>query len=601
MTLPVSRLIRAQVNLDPQSAQARSFGTLCIASDSNVINPSQRFQVFSDAASIALLLGADDPAAVAAALFFGQTPQPASCMIARWVRTASSALNEGGILSPSEQALPLWTDIAAGSFTISIDGTPQTLTGLDFTGVTNLNGVATVITAALTGSVCTWDGFSFLITSNSSGAGAKASGTITLNTNPANNDTLTINGTLITLVTGTPSGPQVKIGSTLADTAANLQAFLGASSDSGIDQATYSTTAGVITVTDKVIGTAGNSFTLAKSSSHITLSGANLTGGTVPSSVGFATAAGSGTDISAQLMMTSSTAIQLVPGFDAEQPSDFTALMLNLTSLWYGLMFAASVQPTDDQNLAVAPLIQSAALARVFGVTIVDTNVLSPDVSNDLASLLMAGGYTRSISQYSSTNDYAIASALGREFGVDFSQQNSTITLMYKQEPGVDPEDLDTSEADTLEAKRCNVFAGYDNGTSLIQYGTMAGDAYLDEIHGLDWFQNQIQTDQFNVLFTTPTKVLQTDAGVNQLTNAANGSCDDAVFNGLVAPGQWNGPPVGALQTGQYLKTGYYVFTPSISTQSQADRDARKAPPMQIAAKLGGAIQEVDLLIDVNR
>ncbi len=129
----------------------------------------------------------------------------------------------------------------------------------------------------------------------------------------------------------------------------------------------------------------------------------------------------------------------------------------------------------------------------------------------------------------------------------------------------------------------------------------MAGDAYLDEIHGLDWFQNQIQTDQFNVLFTTPTKVLQTDAGVNQLTNAANGSCDDAVFNGLVAPGQWNGPPVGALQTGQYLKTGYYVFTPSISTQSQADRDARKAPPMQIAAKLGGAIQEVDLLIDVNR
>ena len=54
--------------------------------------------------------------------------------------------------------MSLWTLVTTGSMTISIDGTPHTLSGLDFHLQTNMNGVASVIQAALpAGALCTWD------------------------------------------------------------------------------------------------------------------------------------------------------------------------------------------------------------------------------------------------------------------------------------------------------------------------------------------------------------------------------------------------------------------------------------------------------------
>ncbi len=633
-------------------------------------------------------------------------------MIGRWIKEDSSGMNDGGILSPAEEALAAWTSISAGSFDIDIDGSTQSLTGLDFTAETNLNGVATVITNALSGATCEWNGSYFVITSDSAGAGAHSSGYFTFDTNPSYGhqasgtllftgvpspgDTVTIKGTVVTFVSGTPSGNQVQIagtaalnaaalqaflaasadsnlaantyntlvatttvtsrafgtapnsygftkscanitisgsgflaggiaadtltvngtactfvnanptgnqilvGPTVAATAANAQAFLAASSDSNIDDATYSLSSTTITVTAVEAGTDGDSFTLAKSSSHITLSGANLTGGAVPSSVGYASATGSGTDISEKLKMTSDLAQALVPGYDAETPVECAAVLANMSTAWYGLMFQASTQPTDEENLAVSDFIEALDVTRIFGVTITDTAVLSALVTTDLASLMKAGGYLKSFCQYSQ-NAYAIASFFGRAFSVNFLAQSTTITLMFKQEPGVTGEDLTQNQALVLKDKRCNVFVDYVNDTVIIQYGVMSGSAYFDEIHGLDWLQNAVQTACYNVLYTSTTKIPQTDAGVNQLVNAISGVCDQAVNNGLVAPGTWNAQGFGNLSQGQFLKTGYYIYAQPIALQSQADRETRAAPPIQVAVKLAGAIQSVDVIIDVNR
>jgi hypothetical protein len=189
----------------------------------------------------------------------------------------------------------------------------------------------------------------------------------------------------------------------------------------------------------------------------------------------------------------------------------------------------------------------------------------------------------------------------GRAFSVNFNANRSTITLMYKQEPGVTGEELTENQATILKNKRCNVFVNYVNNTIIIQYGVMSGPAYFDEIHGLDWFQDAIQNACYNVLYQSKTKIPQTDAGVNQLTNAISGVCDEAVNNGLVAPGVWNADGFGELEPGQYLKTGYYIYAQPVALQSQSDRETRVAPPIQAAVKLAGAIQELDVIVDVNR
>lgn len=109
--------------------------------------------------------------------------------------------------------------------------------------------------------------------------GIQATGSLHLTSNPSNLDTITINGTLVTLVTGTPSGSQVKIGADAATTALNIQAFLAASSDINIAKAIYTLSGTFVNVQFKRPGPSGNSFTLSKSSTAITLSAATLSGG----------------------------------------------------------------------------------------------------------------------------------------------------------------------------------------------------------------------------------------------------------------------------------------------------------------------------------
>lgn len=599
--LSVSNLVNVTVNLSPLSAAGRSFGTLMIAGDSGVINGAERFRTYNTLSDVLNDFGSTAPEALAATLYFGQSPQPSTLMVGAWLRTAQAAQNLGAILTPSQQVISNFIPISNGAFDITIDGTQQTLTGINFNSATNLNAVASAINGVLTGAVCTWNGSEFVITSDTTGVGVAAHGTITFTGAGTAADTVVIGGTSIELVASSPTGSEVLIGGSAVATAGNLYSFLIASSDTNISKCNYSLAGAVITVTYKTIGIGGNSFTLSKTSTAITVSGADLSGGSVPSSVGYASSPASGTDISTLLGLTAALSIDLIPGYASETPAQCAAVLANMSSAWYGLMFAASVAPTDQQNLDVCTFIEAQTLTRIFGVTISNTNVQSALVTNDLASLMMLGAYEQSFNQFSSTSLYAVASLFGRAFSVDFTAQNSTIDLMYKQEPGVIPEDLSDSVAAVLQSKRCNVYAEYDNDTSILQYGVMSGPAYFDEIQGLDWFQNAVQTACYNVLFTSTTKVPQTDAGVNQLTNACSGACDAAVNNGLAAPGQWNGPAFGALTTGQFLKTGYYIFAPSVTTQSQSDRDARKSPPIQIALKLAGAINTVDVLVTVNR
>ena len=82
--------------------------------------------------------------------------------------------------------------------------------------------------------------------------------TITVGTNPAVGDTITINGTLITFIVngGTPAGNQVALGVTAAATATALQTFLTATtSDAGLAKALYTNpSSGVVLATSITTG-----------------------------------------------------------------------------------------------------------------------------------------------------------------------------------------------------------------------------------------------------------------------------------------------------------------------------------------------------------
>lgn len=603
MTLPVARLVQVGVKLAQAGAQGRNFNNPLMLGDSNVINGLQRMQTFSSSSGVAQAFGANAPEAIAAALFFSQSPQPQSLTIGRWLRTATAGAVLGAILSASQTALGLFTAITSGGMTLTIDGVVKNLTGMDFSAQTNLNGVATVVTTALAGAgVCTWNGTEFIINSSTTGAGRQASGTITFTGNPLNNDTVTINGIVITFVTAGPTGNQVLIGGTAAQTAVNLNTFLTNSVNANLLLMTYAVNVGtaVVTCTAVSVGTAGNTLTLVKSSANITLSGATLTGGLNASAVSYATAPGAGQDVSTLMGLTAALALPLVPGYNAETPLQAVVACDLLSTQWYGLGFAASVMPQDSDNLAIAAYVEGDAVTRFFGVTTQNANCKSPLVTNDYGSLLQALGYLQSWCMFSSSTPYAHWSVFGL-MTVNFAGSGTMIDFMYKQLPGVVSESLLTADANTLQAKHINVYAGYDNATSIFQYGQVAGAAFMDEIYGLDAMQGALITAEFNVSYTSPTKIPQTDQGNSRFTNAAANICEQFVGNGFGAPGVWNGQAFGQLQQGQFMKAGYYIFQPSVASQSQADIAARKTPPIQIAFKLAGANDVVVMSLTASR
>lgn len=601
--LDISRLISVQTIITQGGALGRLFNQALAIGDSNVINGLQRIRNYSSLPEVAADFGISAPEYLAAEIYFEQSPTPTTMAIGRWLRTATAAILDGAILSPTQQAISLFNQVTNGGFDITVDGTAKTLTALNFSALANLNAVASAVTTALSGAAtCVWNGLQFVITSATTGAGVEATGTILLTGVGTAADTVTVNGTSIELVASSPTGNEVLIGSTAAITAANLWAFLVNSIDTNIIKGTYTLSGATITCTYFEVGTVGNAFTLAKSSTAITLSAANLAGGTNASSVSYATSpSASYQDISSLLGLTAAVALPLVPGYAAESALAAVVACDAASKDWYGMGFAASVMPSDSDYLEVGAFIEADPTTRMFGITTQETGVLTLEVSNDIASELKALNFEKTFSLYSSTNIYAAFAVFGNLLTINLSGSNTFKTMMYQQAIGIVAESLTDSEADALEAKRCNVFAAYDNNTSIIQYGTMAGPVFIDETYGTDALANGVQVAYYNVLYTAGTKVPQTDAGDQQFSVAISQVCQQFVTNGFLAPGQWNAQGFGQLQEGQFLKLGYYIYMQPLAQQSEADRAARQGPPFQVAAKLAGANQTGQVIITINQ
>ena len=494
--LSVSDIVPVEVDISPTAAPFLGFGSLLILGSSPVIDVNERRRLYSGGdtalAAIATDFGTASAEYQAADAYFSQLPQPQQAYLGRWAQTATPGLLHGATLSAAASQLSVFSGITNGSFVISIDGTAKTLSGLNFAGALNLNGVAAVIDAALPSSVSvTWDPIyrRFTIVSGTTGAA---------------------------------------------------------------------------------------------------------------SSVGYASPASTGTDLSAILGLTAASGASApVVGVVPETLLSAVALHADQSNQWYGLTVATTMPPADADHVAVAGFIEGTGL-RLYGLTIQNPNVLDSTQTGDLASQLMSLGYKRTCSIFSSTSPYAIVSCFGVMFTTDFTAQNSTKTLKFKTLPGVIAELLPESQAATLVLKNCNAYVVFANNTSIVKEGVMANGYFFDEVHNLDWFANSVQTNNFNVLYQAP-KVPQTDQGIGQLKNASTLSCVAAVYNGTAAEGLWTGASFGSLQQGKIIPGGFYVYAPSVNTQAPAGREKRLAPTQQIGLKLAGAVHFAGVIVNVNR
>lgn len=599
--LPVSRLVNVTVTLSPPAPQVENVDTCVLLGSSSVIDTNTRMRQYSTITAVATDFGTSAPEYLAAVLWFEQNPAPNEVLIARWAQTATA----GQLFGAPEPSLlyTALTAITTGAFSLFIAGVPYTISGLNFSSITNLNGAASVIQTALqvalASTLCVWNGtyFQFVITAPTTGAASTitkataptASGSLIFAGQPSNNDVFTVNGTAVTFVTSGATGNQVNIGASEAATVNALAAFLNASADVNISKMTYvSDGVSKVYCISKVTGTAGNAYTLVKTTgTNLSVSGATLSGG-------------SGVDVSSTLgINTASSGAYVANGVAAESALAAVVILDNqFSNQWYGLV---GLGIADSDVLAIAAYVEADSVTRhFFGVTTQEGGCLVASDTTNIAYQLKQLAYNHTAVQYSSTNPYAVVSLLARILTTNWTANNTTITLMYKQEPGIVAESLSVSAVNAIEGFNANVFVNYNNSTAIIEMGTTASGQFIDTIIGLDWLTLTLQAAWYAALYETPTKIPQTDAGMHILATVAENTLIEAVNNGLLAPGVWNSGGFGQLSQGDFLSKGFYVYQPSVNSQPQNLRATRVSVPFQIAVKLAGAVQTIDGQILVN-
>lgn len=217
--------------------------------------------------------------------------------------------------------------------------------------------------------------------------------------------------------------------------------------------------------------------------------------------------------------------------------------------------------------------------------------------------------HTRCIAYFGDQNDKnsaqkarLIASAYAsRGLCVDFSGSNTTLTMQLKELAGCEP---DPQATETLVQKAKNVgadlYVSVDGVPSVFSNGN---NEFFDNVYNDIWLKTALQVAGFNCLRSASGKIPQTSAGLATLISAYVDVLNTGLKNGAFAPGTWTlpvtfGDPIMLKQS--VASVGYYVYATPITEQEQTERDERKAPFIQMAVKRAGAIHSSNILVYIN-
>jgi len=202
---------------------------------------------------------------------------------------------------------------------------------------------------------------------------------------------------------------------------------------------------------------------------------------------------------------------------------------------------------------------------------------------------------------FDSTNNRKMAVGfMARAHVVNFNAENSAITMNLKELIGITA--LEYTQTEITQAKNVglDLYLTFKNVPALLVSGA---NGQWDEEYNLLGYVDAVQTDAFNLLKGTPTKIAQTTAGIDTIVDQIEKTTEGFVRAGVFAPGTWTSPDrFGDKETfdRSIEENGWYFLAGRLSDQPQVDRQDRKSPVIQGAVKLAGAVHTVDIIINVN-
>lgn len=472
--------------------------TAIVTGNQGVLSSAERYRLYKTAASVASDFGASSAESAFANSYFDTSPNPVSAggvlVVGYWRASEETVAASAATLVSEQQTasalIPILNDITDGSFTVTVDGgVEQELTALDFSTVSDLSDVVTILDGAVTGASVTQANGYFTVTSATTGV-------------------------------------------------TSLLTYFGT--------------------------------------------------------------AASGTDISTVLGMSAETGAVLTQGLDssvltAESKLEGITAIKAVVNI-KGAMFIDKILDADIPDLASWAGANSVILYETFS----GSAYLTKSLSNPVWAVKLAGQSNfRCLYSKAGNRKFAV-SYMARTHTVNFAGSNTAITLNLKS--------LSIAAEEYTETEITNAkIVGLDIYTTIKDVPitlTSGANDFVDNVYNLMAFIDNIQTNSFNLLNLTPTKVAQTDSDVDLIEDDAEKTCDQFVRAGVFAPGTWTLSDFFGDRT-QFLDSiaakGYYVLAGDLADQTTADRQARKSPVIQVAVKNAGAVHSEDIIITFNK
>lgn len=307
------------------------------------------------------------------------------------------------------------------------------------------------------------------------------------------------------------------------------------------------------------------------------------------------TAAGGAVDISGSTYL-NATGGTAAAGTNASGETLAEAVASALEQVYFGGVL--TTQNTDDTTyLANSTAIQSKDCVYYESISSLK------DMASIGASIKSAGnGKTRTLAYSLADAKVAVATYATIASSVNYQGSNTALTMNLKTLTGVLP-DTNLSDSYVLSASTNGVdIYGNTGGLSCVYSNDQNG--YTDDVKNQLWLKKAFEVAGFNYLRQTNTKIPQTESAMTGLKNAYGQVCEQSIRNGIVAAGTWNGAiPFGDPEdfARNIEEKGYYIYSLPIAKQAQTDREARKAPVVQIALKFSGALHFSEVIITVQR
>ena len=279
-----------------------------------------------------------------------------------------------------------------------------------------------------------------------------------------------------------------------------------------------------------------------------------------------------------------------------EDIRDSLDAVLDRTAAFYGVMLTGTL--TAANWLAFARHVESLPVPLMLFVPVTGT-VSSATAAEGILDKLHETGIKRALPFYCAAASDC-AAVMGTAMGLELSHKGSAFALCYKTIQGVQPSDLSQTEVDALKALGCNVYVARGYTHLLLENGSVSSGGRYDEILYVDRIAEDLQNAAVTLLAENPDKLPQTDDSTEQFMNRFSSILMGYADRGILASSLWRGSDIGPVRSGEILENGFALWADSYDDQSDADRAAHKAVPVQVALTLAGSIESIVITFNVQ-